>query len=260
MIYIKSKDNPFIKHLNKLNKSPKYRRENREFVAEGVRLCTDAALSNAEIKAVAVCEDSVEKYSSEIETLKAVCDKVYCLSKQLFRDVSETKTPQGVLCVVKTLDKPTLFDKMVIGGKFVALDNIQDPSNLGTVMRTAEAVGVDGIILSSDCCDIYSPKVVRGSMGAVFRLPCYITEDIASFLSMHRELKSYASVVDKEALKITDIAFESPCVVIIGNEGNGIKSSTLENCDEKFTIPMNGRAESLNASAAAAIIIWELIK
>ncbi len=260
MIYIKSKDNPFIKHLNKLNKNAKYRRGNREFVAEGVRLCMDAAASNAQIKAVAVCEDVLEKYASETEKLEAVCDKVYCLSKQLFRDISETKTPQGILCTVKTLDKPTLFDKMVFGGKFVALDNIQDPSNLGTVMRTAEAVGVDGLILSSDCCDIYSPKVVRGSMGAVFRLPCCITEDIASFLSGHPELKSYASVVDKEAAKITEITFEQPCVVVIGNEGNGIKKSTLEKCDKRFTIPMNGRAESLNASAAAAIIIWELVK
>lgn len=257
---VTSKENSIIKHIKKLSKSAKYRRESGEFIAEGLRLCIDALNSGVKINSLIISEDAAEKYSDEINKIEAVCDNSYTLSRSLFREISDTKNPQGILCIIKTLDKHTLFDKMVFGGKFVALDNIQDPSNLGTVLRTAEAVGVDGVILSSDCCDIYSPKVVRGSMGAVFRLPVVISESIAGFLSEHKELRSYACVVDNSAEKITSISFEDPCVVVIGNEGNGIKDSTLNECDKKITIPMNGRAESLNASAAAAIIIWELVK
>lgn len=260
MIKINSKDNPLIKHITKLNKNAKYRREYSEFTAEGVRLCLDALYSGAEIKTLVVYEGAEEKYPEEIESIKQVCGKSYLISKALFGKISDTKNPQGILCVIKTLDKPTLFDKMLIGGKYVALENIQDPSNLGTVLRTAEAVGANGVILSSDCCDIYSPKVVRGSMGAVFRLPVVITESIEAFINEHQEIHFYASVVDNNADKITELSFNEPCCVIIGNEGNGIKESTIQKCDKKFTIPMNGRAESLNASAAAAIIIWELVK
>ncbi len=260
MIRITSKDNTLIKHIAKLNKSARYRRECFEFTAEGLRLCLDALNSDADIESLIVSEKSYGKHTDDINKIAEVCEKSYIVPDSLFSRISQTKTPQGILCVIKTLDKPTLFDKMLIGGKYVALENIQDPSNLGTVLRTAEAVGVDGVILSDDCCDIYSPKVIRGSMGAVFRLPILTSESIESFISEHKELSFYASVVDKGAEKITDVEFEEPCAVIIGNEGNGIKQSTISVCDKKITIPMNGRAESLNASAAAAIIIWELIK
>ncbi len=260
MIRIASKDNSLVKHINKLNKSVKYRRECKEFVAEGIRLCSDALISGAEISSLIVCEDILEKYSDIIKKISEASNNSYVFSKALFNNISDTKNPQGIICVIKTLDKHSLFDKMKSNGKFLALENIQDPSNLGTILRTAEAVGIDGVILSSDCCDIYSPKVVRGSMGAVFRLPYIIKESIAEFISENKNITSYASVVDSNADKITRIKFERPCVVAVGNEGNGLKSSTIEVCNKKITIPMNGRAESLNASAAAAIIIWEMVK
>ncbi|MCH5304705.1 MAG: RNA methyltransferase [Ruminococcus sp.] len=260
MIKITSKDNSLVKHITKLNKSAKYRRECEEFAAEGVRICIDALNSGAKISSLIVCEDILDKYSDVIERIKAVADNSYVFSKTLFREISETKSPQGIVCVIKPLDKHSLFDKMECNGKFIALDNIQDPSNMGTILRTAEAVGIDGVILSSDCCDIYSPKVVRGSMGAVFRLPYIIKDSISDFILEHKNITSYASVVDADAEKITHIGFECPCVVVIGNEGNGLKQSTIDVCNKKITIPMNGRAESLNASVAAAIIIWEMVK
>ena len=131
---------------------------------------------------------------------------------------------------------------------------------MGTILRTAEAVGIDGIVLSDDCCDIYSPKVVRGSMGAVFRIPFTVVSSIKDFISAHKDITSYASVVSGDAEKITDVKFSDSSLLVIGNEGNGVKASTIEACDKKITIPMNGRAESLNASAAAAILIWEMVK
>ncbi|MCH5298226.1 MAG: RNA methyltransferase [Ruminococcus sp.] len=260
MIKITAKDNPLIKHINKLIKSAKYRKESCEFIAEGVRLCEDAFLSDAEITALVVSETALEKYADVIKKISQSASGFYVVSNSLFSSMSDTKSPQGVLCVIKTLDKSTLFDKIKDNGKFLALDNVQDPSNLGTILRTAEAVGIDGIVMSKDCCDIYSPKVVRGSMGAVFRLPYIITETIEEFIKSNRSLTSYASVVDRNVAKITDIDFNAPCVVAIGNEGNGLKKATIEACNSSFTIPMKGRAESLNAAVAASIIIWELVK
>ena len=127
---------------------------------------------------------------------------------------------------------------------------MQDPNNLGAILRSAEAFGIDGIVMSEDCCDIYSPKVVRGSMGAVFRIPFVICSSISSFLKENTYLDSFAAVVDSNAIRIT----------VVGNEGNGLKQETIDVCKNKITIPMRGKAESLNASAAASIIIWEMIK
>lgn len=260
MIRITAKDNTLIKHIKKLLKSAKYRRESGEFIAEGVRLCEDAFLSDAEITSLVVSETALEKYADIINKISQKTNSFYVVPNSLFSSLSDTKSPQGVLCVIKTLDKSPLFDKIKDGGKFLALDNVQDPSNLGAIFRTAEAVGIDGIVMSKDCCDIYSPKVVRGSMGAVFRLPYIITETIVEFIKSHKELTSYASVVDGTAAHITDTAFKAPCIVAIGNEGNGLKKSTIDACDLSITIPMKGRAESLNAAVAASIIIWELVK
>ena len=119
---------------------------------------------------------------------------------------------------------------------------------------------LSGVILSADCCDIYNPKVVRGSMGAVFRVPFHICEGIPAFLSQYNGLCSYAAVVDRDAEKISEISFREPCVTVIGNEGNGLTKETIAACDHRVTIPMKGKAESLNASAAATVIIWEMLR
>ncbi len=260
MVRISSKDNPLIKHIIKLNKSSKYRRVNGEFIAEGLRVCRDAALSDAKISALIITDSAQDKYAEDTALLSDKADKTYVVSESVFEHICDTKSPQGVLCIIKTLDNPFLFGKIKSNGKFLALDNIQDPSNLGTILRTAEAIGIDGIIMSADTCDIYSPKVVRGSMGAVFRVPYTVVSSIAEFLSEHKELNSYAAVVDSDAYSVTEIGFTEPCVAVIGNEGNGLKPETVESCDKKITIPMKGRAESLNASIAAGIIIWEMVK
>lgn len=260
MIEIKSKDNPLVKNIIKLNKSARQRREQRLFVAEGLRICEDAMLSNCNIYAVLATKSAYEKHQKNISSLFKYADSSYIVSDSIFSTISDTKTPQGVLCVIKTLDIPSLFDKIKYNGKFLALDNIQDPSNLGTIFRTAEAIGIDGIIMSSDCCDIYSPKVVRGTMGAIFRLPYEIVDNISDFLKSHSNIKSYAAVVDKNAKYVTRLDFTAPAIAVIGNEGNGLKESTIDSCSEKFTIPMSGRAESLNAAVAASIVMWEMIK
>ena len=260
MQIITSKENPRVKTLVKLRTNARYRRQSGLFVAEGLRVCRDAMISSAEIATLYATEAAMEKYADKLEELIAYAGETVILSEAVFSHVSDTQNPQGVLCAIKTLDKTLQSVTIKNGGKFLALDNVQDPNNLGTVLRSAEAFGVSGVILSNDCCDIYNPKVVRGSMGAVFRVPFLVCTSIADFLAENPGLVSYAAVVDSDAEKITDISFGASCVVVIGNEGNGLKSATVSACQHKITIPMNGNAESLNASAAATVIIWEMLR
>ena len=222
MLILTSKDNANIKNTVKLKKSAKFRRQSGFFIAEGLRVCYDAMLSNTQIDTLFVTESAMEKFSEKYNELSDYANKTFVVSSALFSLMSDTETPQGFLCVIKTLDKTIQFDTIKNGGKFLALDNVQDPNNLGTILRSAEAFGVDGIIMSNDCCDIYSPKVVRGSMGAVFRLPFMMCESIADFLNENKSINSYAAVVDSDAQKITDTVFSEPCVTVIGNEGNGL--------------------------------------
>ena len=236
MLFISSKDNPRIKQLIKLQKSARFRRQSGLFIAEGLRVCSDAMRSGAVIRTLYVTEQAAEKFSSQYEELCAYAEETVIL------------------------DKTIQFDTIKDSGKFLALDNVQDPNNLGTILRSAEAFGVSGVILSADCCDIYNPKVVRGSMGAVYRVPFVICGTIAAFLGEHPELHSYAAVVSSDAERISDIVFDAPCVAVIGNEGNGLGRETIDACGHRITIPMKGNAESLNASAAATIIIWEMLR
>lgn len=260
MTFLSSKDNPLIKDTVKLKKSAKHRRKTGTFIAEGLRVCMDAMYSKADVQTLFVTEAAADKNEAEFLLLRDYCEKVCMVTPEIFAYISDTQTPQGFLCIVKTLDKSCQFDTIKGNGKMIALDNMQDPNNLGTVLRSAEAFGVSGVILSSDCCDIYNPKVVRGSMGAVFRLPFCICDTVAEFLNENPGITSYAAVVEPTAGSVTDFDFNPPCVAVIGNEGNGLKPQTVDACSHKLTIPMKGKAESLNASAAAAILIWEMTK
>lgn len=255
-----SKDNINIKNTVKLKKSAKYRKQTGSFIAEGVRICVDAMLSNAEIDVFFVTENATQKHPDEFAKLQNYAAKTLIVSPELFLLISDTQTPQGFLCVIKTLDKSCQFDTIKNGGKFLALDNVQDPGNLGTILRSAEAFGVSGVVMSGDCCDIYNPKVVRGSMGAVFRLPFISVDNLSDYFKSVPELNTYAAVVGEGAVPVTDVTFSEPCAVVIGNEGNGIKAETSAVCTQRITIPMNGKAESLNASVAAAVLIWEMVK
>ena len=238
MPMISSKENPRVKQLSKLQKSARFRRQSGLFIAEGLRICRDAMKSGAEILTLYVTERATEKYPGQFGELQSCAGETILLSPSVFASVSDTQTPQGFLCTIKTLDKTIQFD----------------------TIKTAEAFGISGVILSADCCDIYNPKVVRGSMGAVFRVPFHICEGIPAFLSQYNGLCSYAAVVDRDAEKISEISFREPCVTVIGNEGNGLTKETIAACDHRVTIPMKGKAESLNASAAATVIIWEMLR
>ena len=258
---ITAKDNDLIKHAVKLTASVKYRRETGSFIAEGVRLCRDAADSGSVIEFFLYTEQAARKYAADFDKISRVAQKNISVSESVFNKISDRKAPQGVMCIVKALDKQSVSFKINKRGRYAALENIQDPSNMGTILRTAEALGTDGVILSADCCDVYSPKTVRGSMGAVFRVPMIITESFTEYMAQltRNGFHTYASTPHK-ADDLHCVDFSQGGIMLIGNEGNGLKQQTIDACFKKVKIPMKGRAESLNAAAAAAILMYKLME
>lgn len=255
---INSKDNKLIKYVKKLQTSSKFRREEGLFVAEGLRVCVEAALSKAPVKYILITENALSKHKEELTPLLAYTDEIYLVSDKAMSAACDTATPQGVICVIKTLDNNIDLD--TINNKYILLENLQDPSNLGTVLRTADALGLNGVIMTRDCCDVYSPKVCRGAMGALFRVPLMIVESAPEFIrGFNAKGKSYAAVV-RDADSVCDADFSGNCLVAVGNEGNGLTKETIEACSGRITIRMSNNAESLNASIAAGILMWEMIK
>lgn len=261
---INSKDNRMVKYAAKLQKSASFRREENLFPVEGARLCEDALNSKAEIKYFFYSETADKKYHTIIKKISEKCPNTYSVKESVFPKMCDTVTPQGMLSLVSPLDKSRVFDtiKKYNKLKFLALECVQDPGNMGTILRTADALGIDGIIISSNSCDVFSPKVIRGTMGAVFRLPIFITDDICGYIKRFNENgSSYATVPVNAHKAVTEIDFKSGNVIAaIGNEGNGLTKECMEACSCKITIPMTGNAESLNAGIAAGIVMWEMVR
>ncbi len=254
---ITAKDNRLVKLITLLQKSSKARKENRLFVLEGLRICLDAAENGVTFDTLVLSETAYLKFASDIAVLSDNAKSGVIMSDDLFGRISDTTTPQGViaLCGMPETGKP-----ISTNGRYVALESVADPANIGAIARTAEALGIDGMIISGDSCDVYSPKALRASMGTLLRLPIYFCKDIISFLN-DNSLRGYACIAQSDAdLKIGEAAFSDGDVVIIGNEANGLLEETRRGAYKTVTVDMRGKAESLNASAAAAIVMWELIK
>ncbi len=254
---ITSRENSLIKLVSALQGSAVKRREFGLFVLEGLRICKDACENGIRFDKLIVSDTAIQKYGEDIEAFSENAAECFKIPDSLFLKISDTKTPQGIIAVCKI----PLTDKSKIknNGRYVALENVQDPANLGAVSRTAEALGAVGLILSADGCDPYSPKALRASMGTLLRMPIFIFGDFAAEIKASG-ITSYACVVDKSAESIKEVDFQDGCAVLIGNEGNGLTEEVIAAADKRITIPMNGRAESLNAAAAAAIAIWEMMK
>lgn len=254
---IESSQNSVIKHICKLQVSSKERYESGLFVIEGLRICKDACENGIRFNKFIVSEEAINKFYDEIKAFAENSCECIKVTDSLFRKISDTKNPQGIAAVASMPDNSS--NNINLKGRYIALENISDPSNLGAVARTAEALGASGIILSADGCDPYSPKVLRASMGTLLRVPLIMLKDFSGQIGK-LGLKLYSCVVDKEAQSITNAGFQDGCAVIIGNEANGVTAETKKVSDLLITIPMQGAAESLNAAAAAAISIWEMMK
>lgn len=258
---LESKENPEIKKVYKLLNSKKYRDTEKEFVIEGARLCEDAADSGIIIEKFFYTEKAQDKYKKIVDKLKKKSNESFIVTEKIMNFISDTKTPQGLVCVCKKFNDNLKIENFKKFKKLITLENIQDPSNLGTIFRTAEALKIEGVILTDDCCDVFSSKVLRGSMGALFRVPiCTLKSAEDIFKLFGKDFNIYGAVPDKDAVDIRKVDFSKKCIVLVGNEGNGLKEETIKKCKGKLTIPMKGKSESLNAAVAASIVMWEMVK
>ena len=255
---ISSKDNPRIKKVVKLLSSAKARQDAGLFAAEGMRLCRDVLQSGIEIQAVYYTHQAEKRYGSDLLDLCEVAKETYLVTEEVFAKMGDTSTPQGVLvlgCI------PALDAAPDLQGKYICMERVADPSILGAVARSVEAFGVDGIILGNGGVDPFSPKALRASMGALVRLPIYSCEDFcAEILDMKQKGHRIVGAVVREGKSLADFTFKKGDIVLIGNEADGLTEEAVNICDEKVTICMEGRAESLNAATAATVFIWEMTK
>ncbi|MEG1027106.1 MAG: RNA methyltransferase [Oscillospiraceae bacterium] len=256
---ITSKDNKFIKEYIKLSTKKAYRDEQQKFVIESVKLYKEAVATNTKIEKVFVTEQCIEKYFNESEK-SFQADKTYIISQEISNKMSELPSSQGIFAILK---KPDFLNFTAIkNGKYIVLCDVQDPGNIGTIVRTADAFGLDGVVLAGNSCDIYNIKTIRSTMGSLFRVKIFITNSCMDVVNHFNgnNIITCAAVLDKLAKDISKYKFPNNCAVLIGNEGNGLSQQISDICSEKITIKMAGNAESLNASMAAGILMWELTK
>ncbi len=255
---ISSKDNEQIKYIKKL-KDKKFRDETNEYLVEGIKLVREAIEENVEIKMIVVCEDCDNNGSIEQSLLYEIA-KYNCIyvTKKIFNSITDVVNPQGILAVVEkgdNIDKIDYTEDIIL-----ALDGIQDPGNLGTILRTADSANLKQIILSADCADPYNPKVVRSTMGAIFRMNIIISDDLEKTLQMMKKHKFEILATSLEATKsVYDIDYRKK-VIVIGNESKGVSKEIQDLANIKVKIPMLGKTESLNASVAASIMIYEYVR
>ncbi len=241
-------------------KEKKYRETERKFLIEGVKLMKEAVLSGIELSAVFATSDNAEmcrRAISEVEITE--------VSDSVFEKISTEKSPQGVICVAKYIDKIHNINKIYNmndfdgDNRFLVLSSVRDPGNLGTVIRTAAAFGIDEIILSSDCADIYNPRTVRGAMGTLFKQRISYVSNLPAAVDQMSKCgyKVYAAVLDDKAVRLDELNVDRRTAFIIGNEGHGIARDVIEAAGNTVYIPMASGVESLNAGVAASVFMWE---
>lgn len=248
MEHITSLKNPKVLRWKSL-KDRKGRRETGCFLAEGRKMAEEAVASRFPVEALLVDEERLEEFSLPEDI------SVYALPAHVLAAVCDTKTPQGIAAVVR------MGSTAQVGDRVVAMDGVQDPGNVGTIIRTADAAGLDGIILSEQCADVFSPKTLRATMGSIFRMPMVVTEDLPGYLTSLREngYSVISSQLDGEPFYQRKPVGDKFCL-IIGNEGNGISDAVKATATHKVKLPMRGGAESLNAAIAAGIMMYDLMR
>ena len=259
MDIITSKDNNKIKYVRNLN-SKKFRDEENAFIVEGIKFVDEAINEGADIKFLLANAEVLNK--NEVEKIIDFIDenKIVVCSNQVFESAADTVNAQGVLAVINknTKAQNDVIDKYNF---IIMCDRIQDPGNLGTIIRIADAFGPAAIILNKGCVDVFNPKVVRASAGAIFRVPFIQSEDDLEIINNMKYKGFYivSTVVDSEYY-IDNMEKRNKICIVIGNEGQGVSQEIIQKSDIALTIKMTGKAESLNASVAAGISIYEIRK
>lgn len=256
---ISSETNAQIKEISKLQKSARERRKKNLFVAEGLKLAKEAAF-HGKLEKIYVSESVFEKAEEEWRQF-FVQQSYEIVSDSVFQSMSETVTPQGVLGLVQ-MPSYELEDILEDSRRSVVLlDALRDPGNLGTIMRTAEGADMSGIILSKESVDLFNPKVVRSTMGAIFRVPFYYAEDLTVVIGKLKEkqIPVYGTMMQGSMI-YDEVDYRKGAGVVIGNEANGISERVAKHLSGRVRIPMAGSLESLNAAVSAAILMYEIAR
>ena len=259
---ITSTSNQQMKNIASLLKKSKERRSSKTFVVEGPRMVVEAPLEN--LKAVYVAEnfENKEENKAILSVLKDKCTQanaVYeVVADNVFKSVSDTQTPQGIMAVVAMPEYG--LEQLLDGEKthLLILESIQDPGNLGTMVRTGEGAGVTGIIKNKTTVDLFNPKTIRSTMGSIYRVPFYVTEDLPALMKQLQEkgISLYAAHLKGEH-SYDEEDYKKACGFLIGNEGNGLSNEIADLADTYIKIPMEGQVESLNAAISATLLMYE---
>lgn len=255
---ITSTGNQKVKEIIQLQKKSKARNQAGVFLVEGLRMIQE--VPRERLKKLYVSEGFYKKHQRELQQEGLLEQRVLeTVSDHVFSVMSDTKTPQGVLGVIR---RQEYLPEMLLESEnpfLMVLDNLQDPGNLGTIFRTAEAAGVTGIIMSKDCVDIYNPKTIRSTMGAIYRMPFLIAEDLSEMIGkiQQRQIRVYAAHLEGKNTYDQE-NYRTGCAFLIGNEGNGLRREIAECADCWISIPMAGQVESLNAAIAASVLMFEV--
>ncbi|SQB35355.1 TrmH family RNA methyltransferase [Clostridium cochlearium] len=253
---ITSKDNNLIKFVRKL-RDKKHRKKEKKFIVEGFRFVEEALKSDYCIEYILIQENSLNKLQEFNISIESIKDKAYILSGNAFNSISGTENSQGILAIVNM--KEVYQPKE--SGIYILADKVQDPGNMGTIIRTAHAANASGILITEGTVDIYNEKTLRASMGSIFYMP--IIEDFKLEKSIYLKSKGFkiiaSSLNTDKSLYDLDL-HKKNLILAVGNEGNGLSDEVYNISDKTFIIPMPGKAESLNAAVATSIIIFEIVR
>lgn len=258
--YINSKENSKIKYVRSLY-TKKYRDEEKAFVVEGTKFVLEAIKEKANLNYIIIKASFRDKIETSLNLLDEQRNILYFIcDDDVFDSISDTVNSQGVLAVIKK--REYFIEDIITSYKYIVfLDRIQDPGNLGTMLRTVDAFYPAALVLNKGCTDVYSPKVARSSAGSIFRVPLvYCQDEIKTITNLKKNgFKVYSTVVDS-SLSFEDILITEKICIIIGNEGSGVSQEIINLSDQAISIHMSGKSESLNASIAAGITIFETKK
>ena len=254
MLEINSKTNKTYKMLSALH-AKKGRQEHGLYTVEGLKSVKEALDAAAAIQLLVVTKAFAQMHPSLLKRAENNGASLCCLDKDLFAKISDTKTPAGVLCTIKL---PQHSLPALKHGLYIYCDHIADPGNAGTIIRTADAVGANAVLFSPECVDIYNPKVIRSTMGSFFHIETY-TDVNAAILTQAKAqgFRTVAGALTPSATDAREITLPHDTVLVIGNESNGVSASVLEICETHAILPIAGKAESLNAAAAAAVFMYK---
>lgn len=256
MIYIESKDNNLFKYIKKL-KERKFRDKEGLFILEGFRLIEEAIKASMEIEHIIIAKDFEKRFEDFYLKNNDLKAKINILSNNLFMQIASTENPQGIIAIVKKKNNKNTLD----GDFYLICDKVQDPGNLGTIIRTAHAAGVNGIILTKGTVDIYNDKTIRSTMGSIFYIPIFYDDENYRIIRLLKE-DGFNLVATSlaESKNFFEEDLRGKTILAVGNEGNGISDELFELADKKVKIPMPGGAESLNVSIATSIILFEKVR